>query len=128
MANLEKDKKIKKEILKFKRIFKNLDDNSKKITENLINKAAFMSVSLDELQDIINQKGYTEEYQNGANQSGIKKCSELEIYNTMVKNFTSVINQMYSMLPSSKTSEVQKAGEELAKFLTKGKPTGRGKI
>ncbi len=128
MANLEKDKKIKKEILKFKRIFKDLDDNSKKITENLINKASFMSVSLDELQDIINQKGYTEEYQNGANQSGIKKCSELEIYNTMVKNFTSVINQMYSMLPSSKTSEVQKAGEELAKFLTKGKPTGRGKI
>ena len=42
-----------------------------------MNSAAFMAVSMMELEHIINLKGYTEEYQNGANQRGIKKCSEV---------------------------------------------------
>ena len=44
-----------------------------------MDEAAFMAASLYELRKIINEKGYTEEYQNGANQKGIKKCSEVEI-------------------------------------------------
>ena len=82
-----------------------------------MNSAAFMAVSMMELEHIINLKGYTEEYQNGANQKGIKKCSEVEIYNNLAKNYLSYVKQLDDML--------QKAGgqtkrDELIDFLTGG--------
>ena len=58
-----------------------------------------MAASLYELRQIINVKGYTEEYQNGANQKGVKKSSEIEIYNTMIKNFSAVMKQLTDLLP-----------------------------
>lgn len=123
---LTKEEKIKSEVRKLNGIFKNIDKDNKKIIDNLIANAAFMSVSLSELVDIINEKGYVEIYKNGKEQQGIKKSSEIEIYNTMIKNYTSTINSLINLLPSNKETEVKKAGEELAKFLSKGKPTGRG--
>ena len=64
-----------------------------------MDEAAFMAASLYELRKIINEKGYTEEYQNGANQKGIKKCSEVEIHNTMIKNYSAIIKQLTDLLP-----------------------------
>ena len=123
--DLTKEEKIKKEIRKLNTIFKNISKDNIKITENLIVNAAFMAVSLEELMSIINEKGYVEMYKNGKEQHGIKKSSEIEIYNTMVKNYTSTITSLINLLPNNKEAEVKKAGEELAKFLSKGKPTGR---
>ena len=68
-------------------IYKKLDEKTKKATENLVEEAAFMGASLHELRQKIAEKGYTEEYQNGANQKGVKKSAEVEIYNTMIKNY-----------------------------------------
>ena len=65
----------------------------------MIEEAAFMAVSLAELQEKINEKGYTEEYQNGANQKGVKKSSEVEIYNTMIKNYMAVVKQLTDLIP-----------------------------
>ena len=48
-----KEEKIKSEKNRLKRIFKNLDENKKSLVTPLIEKAAFMSVELDELQAVI---------------------------------------------------------------------------
>ena len=61
---LTKDQKIKREISRLKRVFKDLDKNKLQTVESLIRNAAFMAVSLEELQEIINEEGYTVEYQN----------------------------------------------------------------
>lgn len=107
-------KKKSKELLKLKRIFKDIDPGKQSTVEKLISNAAFMAESLDCLQEIIREKGFTEEYQNGANQSGIKKCSEVEIYNTMIKNYSSVIKQLVDLLPDGEKS----GGDELLDFLS----------
>lgn len=60
----------------------------------LVDNAAFMAVSLKELQEAINRKGYVEEYQNGKEQKGVKKSSETDIYNSMVKNYIAAIKQI----------------------------------
>lgn len=99
IENIEKNKKIKKELAKLNKIYKDIDGDKKKVAENLIQNAAFMSVSLKEIQEAINIKGYTEEYQNGEHQKGIKKAPEVEIYNTMIKNYTNVIKQLLDLLP-----------------------------
>ena len=107
-------KKKSKELNKLKKIFKNIEPNKQKVVEQLIVNAAFMAESLAELQDIINEKGFTEEYQNGANQYGVKKCSEVEIYNTMIKNYTAIIKQLVDLLPNDDRS----GGDELLDFIS----------
>lgn len=107
-------KKRSKELSKLKKIFKDIEPDKAKIVEKLIANAAFMAESLDELQSIINEKGFTEEYQNGANQFGVKKCSEVEIYNTMIKNYSSVIKQLVDLLPNGTAS----GGDELLDFIS----------
>lgn len=94
-----KEKRINEELEKLKTIFSKIDVNTKKSVDSLVSEAAFMAASLYELREIINEKGYTEYYQNGANQSGIKKCAEVEIYIQLSKNYMSVVKQLTDLLP-----------------------------
>ncbi len=107
-------KKKSKELNKLKKIFKDIEPNKRQTVEKLIANAAFMAESLDELQEVIREKGFVEEYQNGANQSGIKKCSEVEIYNTMIKNYSSIVKQLIDLLPGDSKS----GGDELLDFIS----------
>ena len=106
-------RKRSKELNKLKKIFKDIEPGKQKTVEKLISNAAFMAESLDELQEIIREKGFTEEYQNGAHQYGVKKCSEVEIYNTMIKNYSSVIKQLVDLLPD----DAANSGDELLNFI-----------
>ena len=90
---------IKAEKTKLNGIYSKLEAKTKKSVSSLVDEAAFMAASLYELREIINRKGYTEEYQNGASQSGVKKCSEVEIYNQLIKNYMSIIKQLTDLLP-----------------------------
>lgn len=105
---LSKDDYIKREIKRLKKIFANLTPDAASIAEKLIENAAFMAVSLTDLQNIINEKGYTEEYQNGENQFGTKKASEVDIYNTMIKNFNTTMKQLIDMLPDTQSGSNSK--------------------
>lgn len=99
-AQKAKEKKVKKEILRLNRVFKSLDGNKFATVQSLIRIAAFMAVSLDELQDIINREGYTQEYKNGANQFGIKQSAEVELHIAMTRNHTTVIKQLADLCPA----------------------------
>lgn len=103
-----KDDIIKAEKRKLAGIYQRLDKKTKKAVDSLVDEAAFMAASLYELRKKINEKGYVEEYQNGANQRGIKKCSEVEIYNTMIKNYSSVVKQLTDLIPK----KTENAGEQ----------------
>ena len=107
-------KKKSKELNKLKKIFKDIEPNKRQTVEKLIENAAFMAESLTALQEVIRQKGFVEEYQNGANQYGVKKCSEVEIYNTMIKNYSSIIKQLVDLLPDGTKS----SGDELLDFIS----------
>ena len=111
-----KEQKIKSEKRKLNEIFKELDENVKKTVESLIEEAAFMAVSLAELQEKINEKGYTEEYQNGANQKGVKKSSEVEIYNTMIKNYMAVVKQRTDLIPKENKTKGE-SGDGFEEFV-----------
>lgn len=116
------DKKSKEEIiyaekLKLNKISVRYDSNTKKATASLIDEAAFMAASLYELRKIINEKGYTEEYQNGANQKGIKKASEIEIYNTMIKNYQATVKQLTDLIPKEERSAKPTDGDDFFDFL-----------
>lgn len=96
-----KDKRIKKEISKFKKILKNLDEDKKKILEKLIENVAFMAVTLEELQEQIKEKGCIEKYKNGENQYGYKESTESKVYNSTIKNYNTCIRQLLDQLPKN---------------------------
>lgn len=65
----------------------------------LLQNAAFMKVTLEDLQEVINANGVTEEYQNGANQKGVKQSAALQSYNSLIKNYGNVIKMLSNLLP-----------------------------
>lgn len=99
---IEKNKKIKKELNRLKKLFKDLPENKKKISEKLIDNAAFMSISLEELKKDIITYGVKETYVNGKDQFGFKESIESKTYNTMIKNYMNIIKQLNDMLPQEK--------------------------
>lgn len=109
-----KEQRIKQEISKINKVFKELDENKKKIVTPLIQKAAFMHVELEELQKTIEVEGCVDEYQNGANQWGKKKSAEVDVYNTMIKNYTAIIKTLTDMAPAApkKKSKLELLREE----------------
>ncbi len=82
-----------------------------------------MAVSLEDLQSIINNNGYVDEYQNGQNQFGTKKSAEVDIYNTMVKNYTTVIKNLVDLLPNH---EKDIENDEVLKFIKNPLPIPKG--
>lgn len=95
----DKDERIQKEKKRLSGVFAKLDAKQKKAVQSLISNAAFMAVTLQDLQDTMNRNGVISEYQNGEFQWGTKKSPEVEIYNTMVKNHASIIKQLTDLLP-----------------------------
>lgn len=100
-----KEAKIKSEKTRLKGIFKDLDENKKKLVTPLIEKAAFMSIELDELQNVIEETGWTSEYKNGENQYGTKKSPEAETYIALSKNYAAIIKQLIELVPAAKRKQ-----------------------
>lgn len=111
---LSKDQKIKKEIARLKRVFKDLDKNKLQTVESLIRNASFMAVSLAELEEIINIEGYTTEYQNGENQKGTKQSEAVKTHLAMTKNLAGIIKQLTDLVPmeKKKNSNLQNLRDE----------------
>ena len=98
-ADMTKEEIISAEKRKLSGIYSRLESKTKKSVSSLIDNAAFMAASLYELQHDINAAGYTEEYHNGANQSGVKRSAKVDIYIQLEKNYASVIKQLTDLLP-----------------------------
>ena len=109
--------KKSEELKRLEKIFKDIRADRKETVKKLIENAAFMEIQLSTLQKQIAEKGVVSEYQNGENQWGTKKSPEVEIYNTMVKNYTAVIKQLLELLPEGGGEKE----DELLAFIGGGK-------
>ena len=99
--DVNKQSKIAEEVKRITGIFSKLDAKTKTAVAPLIGNAAFMAVTLQELQEVINEQGVVEKYQNGANQHGMKKSSTVEVYNAMIKNYSGIMKQLTDLLPKT---------------------------
>lgn len=104
-AELTKADQIKRETTRLKRVFRDLDKNKMTTVASLIESAAFMSVSLRELEVKINESGYTEEYKNGENQFGVKQSEAVKTHLAMTKNLATVIKQLTDLVPPERQKE-----------------------
>ena len=93
---------IKEEYERLKQHYAELPQNQLAIVDPLLQNAAFMKVTLDELQISINAEGCSEEYMNGANQYGKKASADLQAYNSLIKNYNTVSERLSKLLPPEK--------------------------
>ena len=98
-TELSKDERILEEAKKLNSLFIKIDAKTKKAIQSLITNAAFMAVTLADLQKEMNLNGVISEYQNGANQWGTKKSPEVETYTSMIEKYMKAIKQLTDLLP-----------------------------
>ena len=120
-----KEQRIKSEISKLKKIFGNLDKERMTLAMKLIENAAFMMVTLEDLQKTINEEGAIRTGTNGNGFETTQESPALKAYNSTMQRFTPCIKQLTDMLPDDKSLATAKAGEALTAFINRGKP-GRG--
>lgn len=82
-----------------------LSEDRKKMLKETVKDAAFKVVRLRILQSKIDEEGDVEEYQNGANQSGRKPSSYVQVYNNYDKSYQSQIKILLDALPKDAPKE-----------------------
>ena len=99
MAKATVNTRIKREKKRLLAIFAGLDPNKLNTVEALIDRAAFITISLQDLEDQLNEYGWTEEYTNGRNQSGVKKSAAADAHISLTKNLTAIMKQLLDLVP-----------------------------
>lgn len=115
-AKAEIELRVSREVNRIKRLLKEVPKAEKETVLSLIKNAAFMTVTLEDLQESINANGIVSEYKNGENQFGSKKSPEVEVYNAMIKNHMSIMKQLTDLIPAKPTPT---DNDELMGFLKK---------
>ena len=99
-SNPEKPEMINAEIKRLKSLYSKLDNRQKKLIDGLIQRAAYMKVTLYEYEEDLNSNGYVEMF----SQSPVADPYERErpvarLYNTLNKNYQSIIKQLTDLIP-----------------------------
>lgn len=112
MAKLSKTKQdelINTEINKMLEQFKEISDDKRKLAMRLIERAAFMTITLQILEDNIKSKGPTYLFEQGAQKMIIENPSQ-KSYNTMINRYTTIYDKLISLLPKEEIKATEDDG------------------
>ena len=105
---LTKDERIMKEEKRLKRIYKNINKDKKAIIDGLIQRAAYMRITLEDYEKDINEKGYIEMFTQSEKTDPYERERPVaRLYNTMNKNYQNIIKQLTDLLPKDVAKAVE---------------------
>lgn len=99
LSKLDREKRIDAERKRLNTLFKNIDKRKRNVVQGLIERAAFMRVSLADLEEDINENGFVEQFSQGNQEPYERKRPAADQYNTMSTNYSKVIKQLSDLLP-----------------------------
>ncbi len=114
---LEKNRRIKKEVNRLKKLFSDIDENKKKLVFTTIEDVAFMTVTMQDLRDMIVREGTTVTYKNGENQFGTKQSPDAQLYLQLSQKQTQAMKLLLDCLP--KTDKPIPKDDEFDDFVAK---------
>lgn len=107
------EERIKKEVRRLKRIYKKIDKDNKAIIDGLIQRAAYMRVTLEDWEQDILENGCTEMFTQSVNTPPYERERPVaRLYNTMNKNYQSIIKQLSDLVPEPPPKGVEDDGFE----------------
>jgi len=112
---MSKEKRIFEEKKKLKNIFKDFENDKKILINGLIERAAYMLVTLEDYEKDIDENGYIELFsQSDKLEPYERERPVIRLYNTMNKNYLSIIRQLRDLLPKDETEKT----DELLEFIS----------
>ncbi len=114
----EKQKQIKKELRKLRRLFRPLPRDERQAAEGLIHEAAFMKVTLEETRAIIDREGVVELFEQGK-QKFLREHPATKVYNAMINRYAAVCKQLFDMIPDPDAGK--QAEDELMAFVKRAR-------
>ena len=111
----EREKRIKKEMLKMKKLYKNLTKEKMSKVQELIYRASFLLVMAQDMEtDLIDCNSFTTTTIN-ASQTFIKTNPLLKVYRDTIKSYQAVIKQLDDLTKDDLVSDPPK--DELDEFI-----------
>ena len=114
MAYLSKEKRILKEDRRLRSLYKDLPKDVLDLYDGLILRAAYMRATLEDYEADLDERGYVESFSQSEKLEPYERERPVaRLYNTMNKNYQSIIKQLKDALPEQSAVD---AGEELLRF------------
>lgn len=112
----EKDKQVKAELVKLRKLLDELPVNRKKAADGLVQEIAFMKVTLDEARYIIDQEGVLEHFEQGA-QNFMREHPAVKVYGRLIPRYAMLCKTLTELMPASTGAGI---ADPLAEFLSEG--------
>lgn len=114
MTELTKDDRVKREVLRIKKLLRDLPEDRLKMADGVIKRAAFMAIQLEDLEEDIKEHGNVESFRQNRECEYDRERPATRIYNTVVKNYQSAIKYLVDLIPPQ---EGVKKKDQLLEFL-----------
>lgn len=93
---MSKDKRIQKEITELSKLLGEVEEKQKKLAKRLIERAAFMKITLEDLETDINENGSSYKMEQGKQKLIIENPSQ-KTYNTLINRYATVYKQLIDL-------------------------------
>lgn len=101
-AEKTKQQRINAEYNRLKKLLKQIPESKLKAADGIIRRAAFMRITLEDLEADINEHGTTELFSQTEGIEYERERPATRIYNTTIKNYTTACKQLFDLLPEDK--------------------------
>lgn len=114
---LTKDERVKKEINRLKRIYKDLPKDTMSVAEGLIVEAADLRIRLEDIRKDLDENGYDEMFTQSEKQEPYEReRPQSRRYIAMNKNYQSIMKQLGDYIPK-KPVEVKEVDDGFDSFV-----------
>lgn len=98
--DLTKDERISKEEKRIRKSYKDIPKKLMTVADGLIRRAAYMRITLEDYENDLDENGYVEMFtQSERTEPYERERPVARLYNTMNKNYQSIIRQLSDLLP-----------------------------
>jgi hypothetical protein len=103
---LTKEERISREEKRLRKSYKDLPKDKMQVVDGLIRRAAYMRVTLEDMEKDLDENGFVEMFtQSEKTEPYERERPVARLYNTMNKNYQSIIKQLSDLLPKEEPIE-----------------------
>ncbi|MBE2905396.1 hypothetical protein NST18_12885 [Anoxybacillus sp. FSL W8-0104] len=103
---MTKEERITREEKRLRKSYKDLPKDKMQVVEGLIRRAAFMRVTLEDMEKDLDENGFVEMFtQSEKTEPYERERPVARLYNTMNKNYQSIIKQLTDLLPKEEVKD-----------------------
>lgn len=118
MKEKTKDERVKREVARLKKIFKDIPKDKAAVVDGAIFQAARLRIMLDDMWDDICEKGDIEMFsQSERTEPYERERPVARLFNSRDKNYQNIIKSLIDLLPKGEGAD---PAEELLSFVARG--------